>query len=37
MRSFRRDPALRRDHYQDLTDKVIAALEAGVGWHLNGV
>jgi antirestriction protein ArdC len=29
MRSFRKDPALRRDHYQDLTDKVIAALEAG--------
>jgi antirestriction protein ArdC len=29
MRHFRKDPALRRDHYQDLTDKVIAALEAG--------
>ena len=29
MRTFHRDPALRRDHYQDLTDKVIAALEAG--------
>ena len=29
MRNLRRDPALRRDHYQELTDKVIAALEAG--------
>ena len=29
MRNFRKDPALRRDHYQELTDKVIAALEAG--------
>ena len=28
MRSFR-NPAQRRDHYQELTDKIIAALEAG--------
>ena len=29
MRSFHKNPTQRRDHYQDLTDKVIAALEAG--------
>ena len=30
MRNFRRNPALRRDHYQELTDKLVAALEAGI-------
>jgi antirestriction protein ArdC len=29
MRNFRSNPAQRRDHYQELTDKIIAALEAG--------
>ncbi len=29
MRNFRNSPAQRRDHYQELTDKIIAALEAG--------
>jgi antirestriction protein ArdC len=29
MRNFRTNFAQRRDHYQDLTDKIIAALEAG--------
>ena len=29
MRNARSNPAQRRDHYQDLTDKIIAALEAG--------
>ncbi len=29
MRNFRSSPAQRRDHYQELTDKIIAALEAG--------
>jgi len=30
MRNFRGHPTQRRDHYQELTDKIIAALEAGV-------
>ena len=30
MRNFRSHPAQRRDHYQELTDKIVAALEAGV-------
>ncbi len=29
MRNFRSSPTQRRDHYQELTDKIIAALEAG--------
>ena len=29
MRNFRSNPAQRRDHYQELTDKIIAALDAG--------
>jgi antirestriction protein ArdC len=29
MRSFHKSPAQRRDHYQELTDKMVAALEAG--------
>jgi antirestriction protein ArdC len=29
MRNFRSNPAQRRDHYQELTDKIVAALEAG--------
>jgi antirestriction protein ArdC len=29
MRNFHSNPAQRRDHYQELTDKIIAALEAG--------
>ncbi len=29
MRNFRSSPAQRRDHYQELTDKIIAALETG--------
>jgi antirestriction protein ArdC len=29
MRNFRSNPAQRRDHYQELTGKIIAALEAG--------
>lgn len=29
MRNFRTNVAQRRDHYQDLTDKIFAALEAG--------
>ena len=29
MRNFRSNPAQRRDHYQELTDQIIAALEAG--------
>jgi antirestriction protein ArdC len=29
MRHFRSNPAQRRDHYQELTDKIVAALEAG--------
>jgi len=29
MRNFRNSPAQRRDHYQELTDKIIAALDAG--------
>src|SRR5271157_1373168 len=29
MRNFRSNPAQRRDHYQELTDKIIAALGAG--------
>jgi antirestriction protein ArdC len=29
MRNFRNNPAQRRDHYQELTDKIIAALDAG--------
>ena len=29
MRNFRSNPAQRRDHDQELTDKIIAALEAG--------
>ena len=30
MRNLRSYPTQRRDHYQELTDKIIAALEAGV-------
>jgi N-terminal domain of anti-restriction factor ArdC len=30
MRNLRSHPTQRRDHYQELTDKIIAALEAGV-------
>jgi antirestriction protein ArdC len=30
MRNLRSQPTQRRDHYQELTDKIIAALEAGV-------
>jgi antirestriction protein ArdC len=30
MRNFRRNPAQRRDLYQELTDKIVAALEAGI-------
>jgi len=30
MRNLRSHPAQRRDHYQELTDKTITALEAGV-------
>jgi antirestriction protein ArdC len=30
MRHFPRDPAQRRDHSQELTDKIVAALEAGI-------
>ncbi|MBV8797043.1 MAG: DUF1738 domain-containing protein, partial [Hyphomicrobiales bacterium] len=30
MRNFRSHPTQRRDHYQEPTDKIIAALEAGV-------
>jgi antirestriction protein ArdC len=30
MRNFRSNPAQRRDHYQELTDRIVAALEAGV-------
>ena len=30
MRNFRSQSALRRDHYQELTDKIVAALEGGV-------
>ena len=34
MRNFRSSPAQRRDHYQELTDKIIAALDAGtVPWR----
>jgi antirestriction protein ArdC len=29
MRNFHKTAAQRRDHYQELTDKIIAALEAG--------
>src|SRR5208282_603137 len=29
MRNFRSNPAQRRDHYQELTDKIIAALDSG--------
>jgi len=29
MRNFRSSPAQRRDHYQELTDKIIAALDSG--------
>jgi antirestriction protein ArdC len=29
MRNFRSNPPQRRDHYQELTDKIIAALEGG--------
>ena len=29
MRNLRSHPAQRRDHYQELTDRVVAALEAG--------
>jgi hypothetical protein len=31
MRNFRSNPAQRRDHHQELTDKIIVALEAGNG------
>jgi antirestriction protein ArdC len=30
MRNLRSHPTQRRDHYQELTDRIIAALEAGV-------
>ena len=30
MRNLRSNPAQRRDHYQELTDKIVAALEAGI-------
>ena len=30
MRNLRSHPTQRRDHYQELTDKIIGALEAGV-------
>src|SRR6202142_2116214 len=30
MRNFRSHPTQRRDHYQELTDRIVAALEAGV-------
>jgi antirestriction protein ArdC len=30
MRNLRSQPAQRRDHYQELTDKIVAALEAGI-------
>jgi antirestriction protein ArdC len=30
MRHLRSHPTQRRDHYQELTDKIIAALEAGI-------
>jgi hypothetical protein len=30
MRNFRSNPAQRRDHYQELTDKIVAALEVGI-------
>jgi antirestriction protein ArdC len=29
MRNFRSSPAQRRDQYQELTDKIIAALDSG--------
>jgi antirestriction protein ArdC len=29
MRNFRKDASVRHDHYQDLTDKILEALEAG--------
>ena len=29
MRNLRSDPTQRRDHYQELTDRIIGALEAG--------
>jgi hypothetical protein len=40
MRNFRSNPAQRRDHYQELTEKIVAALEAGIApwrrpWDLN--
>ena len=30
MRNLRSHPAQRRDHYQELTDRIVAALEAGI-------
>jgi hypothetical protein len=30
MRNFRKNSVQRRDHYQELTDKIVAALEAGI-------
>jgi antirestriction protein ArdC len=30
MRNLRSNPTQRRDHYQELTDKIVAALEAGI-------
>jgi antirestriction protein ArdC len=30
MRNLRSHPTQRRDHYQELTDRIVAALEAGV-------
>jgi antirestriction protein ArdC len=30
MRNFRKNPAQRRDHYQEITHKIVAALEAGI-------
>jgi len=34
MRRFQSNPAQRRDHHQQLTDKIVAALEAGtVPWR----
>jgi antirestriction protein ArdC len=30
MRNLRSHPTQRRDHYQELTDKIVAALEAGI-------
>ena len=37
MRNLRSHPTQRRDHYQELTDRIIVALEAGVApWRSGG-